>query len=64
MSWVNAAPSWTTAGTFATPMASPGEWALIRPDSYIGAIVGPDNVAELEHYLAKVGLTALAEREV
>jgi hypothetical protein len=33
-----------------------GEWALIRPDGYIGAIVGPDNIAELEQYIAKVGL--------
>ena len=37
---------------------APGEWALIRPDGYIGAIVGSDNIAELERYLAKVGLTA------
>ena len=35
---------------------APGEWALVRPDGYIGAIVGPDDIAELEQYLAKVGL--------
>jgi hypothetical protein len=40
----------------------PGESALIRPDGYIGAIVGSDNIAELEQYLAKVGLTALCNR--
>ncbi len=37
---------------------APGEWALIRPDGYIGAIVGSDEIAELEPYLAKVGLAA------
>jgi 2-polyprenyl-6-methoxyphenol hydroxylase-like FAD-dependent oxidoreductase len=37
---------------------APGEWALVRPDGYIGAIVGPDDIAELEQYLAKVGLAA------
>lgn len=35
---------------------TPSEWALVRPDGYIGAIVGPDNVAELEQYWAKVTL--------
>ncbi len=38
---------------------APGEWALIRPDGYIGAIVGSDKIAELEQYLTKVGLAAL-----
>ena len=37
---------------------APGEWALIRPDGYIGAIVGSDDIAELEQYLTKVGLAA------
>ncbi len=37
---------------------APGEWALIRPDGYIGAIVGSDDIAELGLYLTKVGLAA------
>jgi hypothetical protein len=37
---------------------SPGEWVLIRPDGYIGAIAGSDNVSTLERYLAEVGVTA------
>ena len=36
----------------------PGEWALIRPDGYVGAIVGSDNIAELEQYMTKVGVPA------
>ncbi|MBW8638829.1 FAD-dependent oxidoreductase [Hoeflea sp. WL0058] len=35
-----------------------GEWALIRPDGYVGAIVGETEMALLEEYLQKVGLTA------
>jgi len=38
---------------------SPGEWALIRPDGYIGAIVVGDEIPKLERYLAKVGIPAL-----
>ncbi len=37
---------------------SPGEWILIRPDGYIGAVAGSDNVSVLERYLAEVGITA------
>jgi 2-polyprenyl-6-methoxyphenol hydroxylase-like FAD-dependent oxidoreductase len=37
---------------------SPGEWVLIRPDGYIGAIASSDNVSALERYLAEVGVTA------
>ena len=34
---------------------APGEWALVRPDGYVGAIVGADGLAGLERYLAKAG---------
>ena len=37
---------------------APGEWALIRPDGYVGAIVGETAMALLEEYMQKVGLTA------
>jgi 2-polyprenyl-6-methoxyphenol hydroxylase-like FAD-dependent oxidoreductase len=37
---------------------SPGDWALIRPDGYVGAIAGSDDVSVLERYLAEVGVTA------
>src|SRR5262249_40888332 len=37
---------------------SPGDWVLVRPDGYIGAIVGVDDVRLLEPYLAAVGLPA------
>ena len=39
---------------------SPGDWVLIRPDGYVGAIVGADDVPALERYLGEVGVTALA----
>ena len=42
---------------------SPGEWVLIRPDGYVGAIAGSDNVSALERYLVEVGVTA-SERAV
>jgi 2-polyprenyl-6-methoxyphenol hydroxylase-like FAD-dependent oxidoreductase len=34
----------------------PGERVLVRPDGYVGAIVGKDESAALEAYLANVGL--------
>ncbi|MHB8528367.1 MAG: FAD-dependent oxidoreductase [Caulobacteraceae bacterium] len=37
---------------------SSGDWVLIRPDGYVGAIVSGDEDAALEPYLAKVGVTA------
>jgi 2-polyprenyl-6-methoxyphenol hydroxylase-like FAD-dependent oxidoreductase len=37
---------------------SPGEWILIRPDGYVGAITASDNVSALERYLAEVGIAA------
>jgi 2-polyprenyl-6-methoxyphenol hydroxylase-like FAD-dependent oxidoreductase len=42
---------------------SPGDWVLVRPDGYVGAIAGSDNVSALERYLAEVGVTA-SERAV
>jgi hypothetical protein len=38
---------------------SPGDWVLVRPDGYVGAIVGADEIPALERYLAEVGVTAL-----
>jgi 2-polyprenyl-6-methoxyphenol hydroxylase-like FAD-dependent oxidoreductase len=38
---------------------SPGDWVLVRPDGYVGAVVGADNVPMVERYLAEVGVTAL-----
>ena len=34
----------------------PGHWVLVRPDGYVGAIVGAEDVAALEHYFEKIGL--------
>jgi hypothetical protein len=36
----------------------PGDWVLVRPDGYIGAIVSSDHRSALETYLDGVGLTA------
>jgi hypothetical protein len=35
-----------------------GDWVLVRPDGYIGAIVSSDHVCSLEAYLERAGLTA------
>jgi 2-polyprenyl-6-methoxyphenol hydroxylase-like FAD-dependent oxidoreductase len=35
---------------------SPGDYVLVRPDGYIGAIVSSDNVQALEPFLESVGL--------
>jgi 2-polyprenyl-6-methoxyphenol hydroxylase-like FAD-dependent oxidoreductase len=35
---------------------APGDWVLVRPDGYIGAIVSSDNIEALETYLDNVGL--------
>jgi 2-polyprenyl-6-methoxyphenol hydroxylase-like FAD-dependent oxidoreductase len=37
---------------------SPGDWVLVRPDGYVGAVVGAANVPLVERYLAEVGVTA------
>ncbi|MGL9619561.1 FAD-dependent oxidoreductase [Bradyrhizobium sp. U531] len=35
---------------------SPGDWVLVRPDGYIGAFVGSQQVDKLTHFLAEQGL--------
>jgi 2-polyprenyl-6-methoxyphenol hydroxylase-like FAD-dependent oxidoreductase len=35
---------------------SPGDWVLVRPDGYIGAIVGSQQVDALMHFLGEQGL--------
>jgi 2-polyprenyl-6-methoxyphenol hydroxylase-like FAD-dependent oxidoreductase len=35
-----------------------GDWVLVRPDGYVGAIVSSDHVSSLEAYLDSVGQTA------
>jgi 2-polyprenyl-6-methoxyphenol hydroxylase-like FAD-dependent oxidoreductase len=37
---------------------SPGEWVLIRPDGYVGAIVGTQEIPALDRYLSEVGVPA------
>jgi 2-polyprenyl-6-methoxyphenol hydroxylase-like FAD-dependent oxidoreductase len=37
---------------------APGEWVLVRPDNYVGAIFRSDESGELESYLEKVGLAS------
>jgi 2-polyprenyl-6-methoxyphenol hydroxylase-like FAD-dependent oxidoreductase len=37
---------------------SRGDWVLVRPDGYVGAVVGADNLPLVERYLAEVGVTA------
>jgi hypothetical protein len=41
----------------------PGNWLLIRPDGYIGAIVSSAERPALDRYLENVGLGAVADRE-
>ncbi|WP_141589977.1 FAD-dependent oxidoreductase [Myxococcus sp. AB056] len=40
---------------------APGECVLIRPDGYVGAILNADQTAELEVYLARMGVARLEE---
>jgi 2-polyprenyl-6-methoxyphenol hydroxylase-like FAD-dependent oxidoreductase len=35
-----------------------GDWVLIRPDGYVGAIVSSNHISSLEAYLDRIGLTA------
>jgi hypothetical protein len=37
---------------------SPGDWVLVRPDGYVGAIVSGTEVSALDPYLARVGVAA------
>ena len=39
---------------------APGDWILVRPDGYIGAIVSSNDIAALEEYMSQVGLTLRA----
>ncbi|ABC90818.1 probable monooxygenase protein [Rhizobium etli CFN 42] len=41
---------------------APGEWVLLRPDGYIGAIVASAEASTLETYLATVGLGLVADQ--
>ena len=34
----------------------PGDWVLVRPDGYVGAIVASDEIEVLQDYLHTVGL--------
>lgn len=44
------------AGHFrAAYVLSPGDWVLVRPDGYVGAIVASGEIGALETYLQKVG---------
>ena len=36
----------------------PGDWVLVRPDGYIGAITSSDDIEQMEGYLRTVGLGA------
>jgi 2-polyprenyl-6-methoxyphenol hydroxylase-like FAD-dependent oxidoreductase len=42
---------------------APGEWVLVRPDGYVGAIFGSDEAGALESYLKEVGLMSLTDPE-
>ena len=35
---------------------APGDWVLVRPDGYVGAIVSSGEIGSLETYLRNVGL--------
>lgn len=35
---------------------SPGDWVLVRPDGYVGAVVSADQTEALERYLGQIGL--------
>jgi hypothetical protein len=49
------------AGHFAAAYGlSPGDWVLVRPDGYVGAIVSSDEIAALESYFENVGLVRTA----
>jgi 2-polyprenyl-6-methoxyphenol hydroxylase-like FAD-dependent oxidoreductase len=38
---------------------TPGDWVLVRPDGYVGAIVSSDQIGALETYLRSAGLVQL-----
>jgi 2-polyprenyl-6-methoxyphenol hydroxylase-like FAD-dependent oxidoreductase len=37
---------------------SPGDWVLVRPDGYVGAVVGASDLPLVEQYLTEVGIAA------
>ncbi len=39
---------------------APGDWVLVRPDGYVGAIISTGEIGALESYMARVGLTGEA----
>ena len=39
----------------------PGEWVLVRPDGYVGAIIASEHLEALERYLRDLGLAVLPE---
>ncbi|ANL40504.1 UNVERIFIED_ORG: 2-polyprenyl-6-methoxyphenol hydroxylase-like FAD-dependent oxidoreductase [Rhizobium esperanzae] len=41
---------------------APGDWVLVRPDGYIGAIVASDEASALETYLTTAGLGPVAKQ--
>jgi len=41
----------------------PGDWVLVRPDGYVGAIVTSDDASSLVSYLENVGLKPLLRTE-
>lgn len=41
--------------------AAPGDWVLVRPDGYVGAIVASGEIGALETYFQSVGLGLVAE---
>ncbi len=41
-----------------------GDWVLVRPDGYVGAIVSSDEIEALEQYLRKAGLTQSKQRDI
>lgn len=40
-----------------------GDWVLVRPDGYVGAIVGSEQLPVLERYLAQVGLSRVTRAD-
>ena len=42
---------------------APGDWALVRPDGHVGAVVAAAHTDALERYLQSVGLGRAAPRE-
>jgi len=41
---------------FRNAYGTEGDWVLVRPDGYIGAIVATDRIETLERYFRNVGL--------